>query len=249
MDFMKILICLILPFLIVCFKTNAALIDVSFNGRINTIRQATCTKLDESWFSPRCFAWDSQYLSSSKFYKNVPIELNDIFSGRAVIDPTKDFSLSSDGYQAIYSDATLNSVVKVAGLSFPNLDENFASIGHSVSIVDGRYGTDLLNISTWYSGLDYFASFNLFLHDRNNLAFTNFSIPTLLDLNIFDVMSLELAFVHMKTGDQLHLGASLDYLEYRQRSASVNEPPVVVTIFIFLLAFIGFKQLNGRINL
>lgn len=230
----------------VSFNSSASLIDVTFNGEINSIRKATCIELDKTGYSPRCKAWDSEYQGSSSFYKDVLLELGDIFSGVAVIDPSKDFSMSSDGYQAIYSDATLTSEINVGGITLPNEEEPYSSIGNSVSIVHGRYRTDLLNVSTWYSGAEYFASFNLYLHDRDNVAFSDFSIPLLLDLDLFEVNSLDIAFIYRPTGDQLHIDASLNTFSYVQRATAVGEPPFGAAFLFYCINLIAFKRFKSR---
>tara|TARA_Y100000814_G_scaffold233420_1_gene177245 strand:- start:827 stop:1582 length:756 start_codon:yes stop_codon:yes gene_type:complete len=228
---------------LITLHTTAAIINVNFEGTIDRLLEAECTEYTSS-----CNDWDFEYVSSSNFYNNNLISTNDIFSGLAVIDTSGDYSLSSDGYQAIYSDATQSANINVSGLSFPNATEDTSSIGDSVSIVDNRSGRDLLNVSTWFSGTDYFASFGLYLHDTDGSVFSDLSIPAALDFSMFEALNLSLNFVHRPTGDQLHIDADITNISYEEQTtssvepSSVGEPPLLFHILFFGLIIFALKE-------
>jgi hypothetical protein len=238
---MKVTVYAISLLVLIAETSHAALIDLTFSGNINSIRQATCTELDTSGPSPRCRAWTSEYLSNTRFYDNSLIELGDLFSGTSVLDTSQSPALSSDGYQATYLRATLSSELNIGSISLPNFHTPNSSIGGSVSVVDGRFGTDLLNVSKWYSGVEYFASFDLYLHDRDDIAFSNFEIPEVIDLNLFEVMNLDIAFVHRPSRNQLHIDANMNSFTYSKRPTKVSEP-INTPIFILGIGFILFGR-------
>lgn len=235
---------LIILFALQCISTaKAALITYEFSGQLNRATSADCQTYSSSG---RCNSWIHSYPSTSNFFNGEDISLGDHFSGQFTYDTSASYSLSSDGFQAVYLGAVPNYQLEVNGILFPSLVLPVAGTGN-LSIVDGRRGSDSFFLSQWLSGADWFATTYISLQDRSGLIYNSFDVPDSVSLSDFSYRGFYISFLRRSDGDQLRFYGDVSNLE----RVSVPEPSALLlfltSLFLVLIRSGAIKtRLVGR---
>ncbi len=220
---------------------RADIITYGFTGTVDRIAYSDCISYRDSG---SCDDWDITNPDVSSFYEGREFNLNTTYSGQFSFNTNEDYSLSQDGFQAVYLDAIVGYSISIGGNTFPDSVLPLASEG-SLSIVDGRNGVDSFFVSQWLSGIDWFASTYISLQDRTNQVYDDFTMPNRVDLTDFQYAGFHFGFLRRSDGDQLHLNGSLTSLNFiSDSSTSVNAPTSISLFFIALLCLLYKKSVR-----
>jgi len=204
-------------------------IEIRYEAKLTSMYYADCNGYS-SYGS--CNSWTNTNLTSSSFFNGQAVSVGQIFSGRYIYDTNATLSgISSDGFQAIYSNAVKLSGISIGEISLPS--ELLPSTGtSSLSVVNNRNGYDSLFIQGLFSGADWFAISNFFLMDSRNNMFSSFDIPSSLDYSNLNANSYQFAFLRKSDGDQLQMAGTFTSVRF---SPAVPEPTSLALACIGLL--------------
>lgn len=218
------------------FQANSAVIQVQYSGQLDRMYFADCINL----VNGSCDDWDNTDVNVSDFYEGNLIKDDDYFGGSFLYDTTLAYSLSSDGYQAIYSNAISDYEVSIGNFALPNSFLPRSPFGQSLSIVNSRpIGSSLFDsffATSNFSGADWFSTSYISLQNRFGDLYTNFDIPLTSSITDFTSLTLGHAFLERSSGDQLQISGAITNIAFSQVS-SVNSPSV--SLVFFLLGILG----------
>ena len=106
---------LLLLSLFISSAAAATEVQVNYTGSINRLYYAHCQAYDASGW---CTSWETTDLSSSSFYQEQEIAVNDSFTGSFNYDPNAPLTgISEDGCQAIHLNAVSNYIFSLDAVS------------------------------------------------------------------------------------------------------------------------------------
>lgn len=232
---MKSLIFLLSLFAIVP-TAFADIIKLEYSGQIERMFFADCNNL----VNGNCNQWDNVDVNTSGFFAGNVINDNDIANGSFLYNTSLDYSLSSDGLQAIYTDAVSDYALQLGNTVLPNGTLSRSPFGDSLSIVNNRgIGSSLFDsffAQTSFSQGDWFASSYVSLSNRFGTLFDGFDVPNTLSLDDLTIASFRVGFLYRPTGDQLQISGRITDLSFNL-AVSVIEPPTIL-LWLLMIPFL-----------
>jgi hypothetical protein len=224
----------ILSGLLFSISANAGLVTYDYSGTISSLYEAECIQAS----SGGCNGYDIKHSDSSNMYPDYMFSVGDTFSGSFTYDTQATLSgISSDGYQAIYLDGVISQIFTLGSYSAPSA-ELADGVDGSLSIVDGRYGTDVFQTGSYYSSSDWFSGATISLQDNTDSIYNDMSIPNALDFNGFHYKGFSLFFLQRSNNDQLQLRGNITSLV--KAPIDVPEPS---SIWLFGLALLSIGNI------
>lgn len=216
----------------------AALIPVTFSGSLNRITYSDCLTYG-SYGS--CTSWRHDHQQKSSFFDGQEFSLGQKFSGQFSFDSKASFTLSNDGYQAVYANSLNNFGVNVSNRDIPNKNLP-TSMDGSVSVVNDRYGRDSFFVEQWFNSKDWFATSYINLIDFTGKIYNDFKLPTTFNLEDYTVGSFHIGFLRKSDGDQLHVYGNIDNVQIQE----VGAPNVAHLIGLGFIIFLLRKTVRSK---
>jgi hypothetical protein len=214
-------------------SANAGLVTYDYSGTISSLYEAKCKQTSNGG----CDGYDIEHSDSSNMYLDYIFSVGDTFSGSFTYETQATLSgISSDGYQAIYSDGVISQSFTLGSYYAPSAELAGGEDGN-LSIVNGRYGTDVFQTGSYYSNSEWFSGATVSLQDNTDSIFNDMSIPNELDFNGFHYKGFSLFFLDRSTNDQLQLRGNITSLV----KAPINVPEPN-SIWLFCLALLSVRN-------
>lgn len=230
---------LILSGLLFAMPANAGFITYEYSGLITSLYEADCIKD----INGECDGYTISHLDSSNIFPNHVFSKSSFFIGSFTVDTQAVLSnISSDGRQAIYQNSITNEGFMLGTYFAPTSDLPIV-IDTSLSIVDGRNGTDVFQTNTYFSNADWFSGLTISLQDNSNRIFNELTIPKLLDLNSFSYMGFGLFFLDRSSKNQLQISGTISSFAISDDSIPV---PLPATIGLFCIGLFGLVSSKSR---
>lgn len=207
----------LLALLLAPVLAHASIVKMDFSGSIDSVTFADCT----SYTSSSCSAWNFTHPSAINAYNGKAVSVGDAFSGTFQYDTAANYALSSDGFQAVYLRGVTSAELTLPGVKLPSTNMPVTGLG-SYSVVDNRYGRDLLMLQQLFQKDDWFVSMSVFLHDQSGTVYTDFSAPVDINSALYSGAQMQLTFLQRSTGDQFQAYGNLS--QYASVATPVPEP-------------------------
>lgn len=194
--------------------TAAKVIRVTYSGVVSDLTYSDCLTYSEHG---NCNSWAFTYPTSSDFPNGLMVSVDGSFSGSFEYDPNAELTaVSDDGYQGIYLGGVSRTTYQTGEVALPaDWLPARSGISNSVSIVNGRYGSDLFNLQGVFRSDDWFGITGMYLIDNTGTIFNGFDIPEHLNLGDFSTVWLDTTFLRQSDGDQLRVHGVLNFVRFR----------------------------------
>ncbi|GAB5381480.1 MAG: hypothetical protein Alis3KO_34000 [Aliiglaciecola sp.] len=224
-------------------NASANIIKLEYAGYVERMFFADCTNL----VNGNCNQWDNTDINTSDFFAGNVVNDNDMANGSFLYNTNLDYSLSSDGFQAIYRDGVSDYALQLGSTFLPNSTLIRSPFGDSLSIVNNRGSGSFLFDSffaqTLFSQGDWFASSYVSLSNRFGTLFDGFDIPNTLSFDDLTSASFRIGFLYRPTGDQLQISGSITELSFSP-AFKVSEPPTVMLYLVMLALLYRFSAVS-----
>ncbi|WP_445428803.1 hypothetical protein [Alishewanella sp. HL-SH05] len=230
---------LILSGLLFALPANATFVTYEYSGLITSLYEADCI----NDINGECEGYITTDLNSSNMFSNQMFSKGNYFRGSFTVDNRAILSdISSDGHQAIYLNAIQSESFRLETYFAPTSDMPIV-IDTSLSIVDGRNGTDVFQTNTYFSNADWFSGLTISLQDNSNRVFNELTIPNLLDQNSFSYMGFGLFFLDLSSKSQLQISGTISSIVISKDSIPV---PLPATLGLFCIGLLILTTAKNR---
>lgn len=228
--------------LLFSIPANAGLITYEYSGVITSLYEANCIKNIDL----ECDGYTINHLNSSNMFSNHLFSKDNNFIGRLTVDTRAILSeITSDSYQAIYRNGVINESFRLGTYFSPSSDLPKV-IDTSLSIVNGRNGTDVFQTETYFSNNNWFSGLTISLQDDSNKVFNELIIPNLLDTYSFSFMGFSLYFLDLSSKNQLQVSGRISSLAISADSVPVPLPATLGLFCLGLFVLVTAKVTKPR---